>query len=93
MENDFLKKKLSEDQTVKQRLKIGRATDNIYVESFFRSIKYDYFYLNPAETGLDLYLGVKNFIEEYNQRKHQGIGNKKPKDLYKFERIIQLKSA
>lgn len=71
----------------------GRATDNIYVERFFRSIKYDYIYLNPAETGLDLYLGIKNFIEEYNQRKHQGIGNKKPKDLYKFERIIQLKSA
>ena len=93
MENDFFKKKLSEDQTVKQRLKMGRATDNIYVERFFRSIKYDYIYLNPAETGLDLYLGIKNFIEEYNQRKHQEIGNKKPKDLYKLERIIQLKSA
>lgn len=71
----------------------GRATDNIYVERFFRSIKYDYIYLNPAETGLELYLGVKKFIEEYNQRKHQGIGNKKPKDLYKFEKTIQLKSA
>ena len=43
----------------------GRATDNIYVERFFRSIKYDYIYLNPAETGLDLYLGIKKFIEEY----------------------------
>ena len=72
---------------------MGRATDNIYVERFFWSIKYDYIYLNPAETGLDLYLGIKNFIEEYNQRKHQGIRNKKPKDLYKFERTIQLKSA
>lgn len=71
----------------------GRATDNIYVERFFRSIKYDYIYLNPAETGLELYLGVKNFIEEYNQRKHQGIRNQKPKDLYKFEKLIQLKSA
>ncbi|WP_221403263.1 hypothetical protein [Weeksella sp. HMSC059D05] len=49
--------------------------------------------MNPAETGLDLYLGVKNFIEEYNQRRHQGIENKKPKDLYKFEKTIQLKSA
>lgn len=71
----------------------GRATDNIYVERFFRSIKYDYIYLNPAETGLELYLGIKKFIEEYNQRKHQGIGNEKPKDLYKFEKTIQLKSA
>lgn len=26
----------------------GRATDNIFVERFFRTIKYDYIYLNPA---------------------------------------------
>ncbi|WP_348984814.1 integrase core domain-containing protein [Weeksella virosa] len=71
----------------------GRATDNVYVERFFRSIMDDYIYLNPAETGLDLYLGAKNFIEEYNQRRHQGIENKRPKDLYKLEKTIQLKSA
>ncbi|MDK7676291.1 integrase core domain-containing protein [Weeksella virosa] len=71
----------------------GRATDNVYVERFFRSIMDDYIYLNPAENGLDLYLGAKNFIEEYNQRRHQGIENKRPKDLYKLEKTIQLKSA
>ena len=71
----------------------GRATDNVHVERFFQSIKYNYIYLNPAENGLDLYLGVKNFIEDYNQRRHQGIENKKPKDLYKIEKTIQLKSA
>ncbi|MDK7674901.1 integrase core domain-containing protein [Weeksella virosa] len=71
----------------------GRATDNVHVEIFFQSIKYDYIYLNPAENGLDLYLGVKNYIEDYNQRRHQGIENKKPKDLYKIEKTIQLKSA
>jgi len=27
----------------------GRAKDNIYIERFWRSIKYDYIYLNPAE--------------------------------------------
>ncbi|CAM2762607.1 Uncharacterised protein [Weeksella virosa] len=53
----------------------------------------NYIYLNPAETGLNLYLGVKNFSEEYNQKRHQGIENKKPKDLYKFKKTIQLKSA
>lgn len=63
----------------------GRATDNIYVERFFRTIKYDYIYLNPAKTGLDLYQGIKKFINGYNKRKHQGIKNQKPKDLFKFE--------
>src|SRR5690606_18817765 len=55
----------------------GRATDNIYVERFFRTIKYDYIYLNPAKTGLELYQGVKEFITGYNKRKHQGIKNQK----------------
>lgn len=71
----------------------GRATDNIYVERFFRTIKYDYIYLNPAESGSELYHGIKNFIEEYNKRKHQGIDNQKPFELYNLGKINKLKSA
>ena len=71
----------------------GRATDNIFVERFFRTIKYDYIYLNPAKTGLDLYLGIKDFIEGYNKRKHQGINNQKPINIFIFEKPFQLKSA
>lgn len=71
----------------------GRATDNIYVERFFRSIKYDFMYLNAAESGWELYQGIKEFIGGYNGRSHQGIDNQKPKDLYKFEPTNQLKSA
>lgn len=71
----------------------GRATDNIFVERFFRTIKYDYIYLNPAKTGLDFYLGIKDFIEGYNKRKHQGINNQKPINLFIFEKPFQLKSA
>src|SRR5699024_6832649 len=33
----------------------GRALDNIYIERFWRTIKYDYIYLNPPESGLELY--------------------------------------
>lgn len=71
----------------------GRATDNIYVERFFRTIKYDYIYLNPAKTGLELYQGIKEFINGYNQRKHQGIGNKKPMKLYKIKKENYLSVA
>lgn len=71
----------------------GRATDNIFVERFFRTIKYDYIYLNPAKTGLYFYLGIKDFIEGYNKRKHQGINNQKPINLFIFEKPFQLKSA
>lgn len=71
----------------------GRAIDNIYVERFFRTIKYDYIYLNPAESGLELYQGIKNFIEGYNKRKHQGINDQKPIELYNFVNVNKLKVA
>ena len=71
----------------------GRATDNVYIERFFRTIKYDYIYLNPVESGWELYEGVRDFIEGYNGRGHQGINHQKPKDLFKFEPENKLKSA
>jgi len=65
----------------------GRAKDNIFIERFWRSIKYDYIYLNPAENGLELYQGIDIFIKEYNLRKHQGIDRQKPINL-QGKRII-----
>lgn len=62
----------------------GRAVDNIFIERFFRSLKYDYVYLHPANDGLELYQGVKDYIQYYNHtRHHQGIGRKIPASLYK----------
>ncbi|MCB0541287.1 MAG: IS3 family transposase [Bacteroidetes bacterium] len=61
----------------------GRAIDNVYVERFFRTIKQDYVYLNPAKDGLELYEGIKNYIHRYNHRRHQGIGRIKPINKYK----------
>jgi putative transposase len=59
----------------------GRAIDNIYIERFWRSIKYRHIYLNPANDGIALYKGIHNWIEKYNMRKHQGTGEK-PKVRY-----------
>lgn len=33
----------------------GRAIDKIFIERFWRSLKYDYVYLHPARDGLELY--------------------------------------
>ncbi|MCM4167352.1 Putative transposase InsK for insertion sequence element IS150 [Arenibacter antarcticus] len=33
----------------------GRALDNIYIERFWKSIKYEKLYPNPSNDGLDLY--------------------------------------
>lgn len=62
----------------------GRAIDNIFIERFWRSLKYDYVYLNPANDGLELYQGLKEYMSYYNNElHHQGIGRKIPVELYK----------
>lgn len=48
----------------------GRATDNSWIERFWKSIKNDYVYLNPCDDGLELFEGVQNHIEYYNQKIH-----------------------
>lgn len=60
----------------------GRATDNAFIERFWGTLKRKYVYLYPADDGLELYQGIANFIEKYNNRYHQGIERQKPIDLY-----------
>lgn len=61
----------------------GRAIDNIFIERFWRTLKYDHVYLHPASDGLELYQGVKEYIRYYNHVKsHQGIGRKIPSEVY-----------
>jgi putative transposase len=61
----------------------GRATDNIFIERFWRTIKRDYVYICPPSDGIELYKGLKKFIEYYNNKKpHQGIDRVIPAVLY-----------
>ncbi|MEL6502083.1 MAG: IS3 family transposase [Cyanobacteria bacterium J06623_1] len=56
----------------------GRAIDNIFIERFWRTIKYQHIYLNPADNGWMLYRGIKQWLKRYHNRAHQGIGRIKP---------------
>lgn len=72
----------------KQKIKIsmdgkGRALDNVWIERFWKSIKYDYVYLNPCDDGFELALGLQNHIEYYNQKTHHTT-KQKPDTLYKM---------
>ncbi|WP_026631098.1 integrase core domain-containing protein, partial [Dyadobacter alkalitolerans] len=60
----------------------GRALDNVFIERFWRSLKYEYVYLNPPNGGVDLYNGVKKYVKFYNaERRHTTIGST-PNDLF-----------
>lgn len=60
----------------------GRALDNIYIERFWRSIKYRHIYLRPAENGQELFEGIEQWIDRYHNRKHQGTGQK---PIFKYQ--------
>jgi len=61
----------------------GRTMDNIFIERLWRSVKQEYVYLNPCETGQDLWRGLNGYFLFYNtERPHQGIENVPPEKLY-----------
>ena len=61
----------------------GRATDNAFIERFWRTIKQDYVYLYPSENGTELFMGANKFINYYNNQKpHQSLKSSIPAWLY-----------
>jgi putative transposase len=62
----------------------GRATDNVFIERFFRTIKYEKIYLEQPETGSELYQVCSQFINYYNEKRdHSSIGNNPPILVYR----------
>ncbi|QGP49986.1 putative transposase OrfB [Piscirickettsia salmonis] len=61
----------------------GRATDNIAIERFWRSAKYENIYLSEYANIKELKAGVTEYIEFYNNKRfHQTLDYKKPMDVY-----------
>lgn len=65
----------------------GRALDNVWIERFWRSLKYNYVYLNPADDGFELYEGVQNHIGYYHDKIHHTT-NETPNQRY--EKSIKI---
>ncbi|MBL4773572.1 MAG: IS3 family transposase [Alcanivoracaceae bacterium] len=62
----------------------GRFVDNIYIERFWRSIKYEAIYLDEFDDYRALCDGVKKYIAFYNEeRPHQSLDYKRPADIYR----------
>jgi len=61
----------------------GRAIDNVFIERLWRSVKYEYLYLNPPADGIELYTGLKGWFTEYNtERRHKSLNGEVPKSVY-----------
>lgn len=60
-----------------------RAIDNILVERFWRTLKYEDIYLNDYQNMADLKAGLKRYFEFYNsERYHQSLEYKTPDEMY-----------
>ena len=68
----------------------GRATDNAWIERFWKTIKYQHLHLNPCDNGIELLEAVNYYVGYYNQKKHQSIDSSP--DL-KFYESIEKKVA
>lgn len=68
----------------------GRATDNTWIERFWKSLKHNHIYLNPCDTGLELFEGVKTYMDYYHQKIHQTLKTTPNKA---FDQSIRNKAA
>lgn len=61
----------------------GRATDNICIERFWRSIKYEEIYLNEFKNIKVLNQAIEKYMNTYNSKRlHSTIGYKTPNEIY-----------
>lgn len=71
----------------------GRALDNIFVERFFRTLKYEDIYLNEYETPRSLRKGLSRYIRFYNQeRLHESLDYNRPVDYYQRPQVSEIAS-
>jgi len=61
----------------------GRCLDNVYIERFWRSLKYEDLYVNPPQTVTEARQTIAHYIAFYNQeRPHQSLQYQAPADWY-----------
>ena len=60
----------------------GRCLDNIPIERFWRTVKYEEVYFNTYETVKEARESLGKYIEWYNQeRRHSGINYQRPYEV------------
>jgi putative transposase len=75
---DFIKPLINNGIAVSMDSK-GRALDNIFIERFWRTIKYEHMYLRAYTDGHSLHQGLTEYFHFYNhKRKHPSLGYQTP---------------
>lgn len=71
----------------------GRWRDNVFIERFWRSLKYEEVYVRAYADGREAKAGISAYITLYNgYRPHSSLEGKTPNNAY-FAQLAQLKVA
>jgi putative transposase len=66
----------------------GRALDNILIERFWKTLKYEHLYLNEYTSGPDLVKGLQEYFEFYNHKRlHQSLGYRTPIEVFEQQNL------
>lgn len=87
---DYLR--LLEDADVKVSMDgKGQALDNIRIERFFRTLKYDLIYINEFDSPRQLRNELKSYMHEYNTyRPHSSIGDRTPEEAFNEDDLLYV---
>lgn len=77
-------KKLIDQKILISMDSVGRAIDNIIIERFFRTLKYEDIYLNRYVSIKELKQGVDRYMKFYNhKRRHSSLEKQTPFQVYR----------
>tara|TARA_B110000046_G_C12931883_1_gene371837 strand:- start:183 stop:1010 length:828 start_codon:yes stop_codon:yes gene_type:complete len=80
--NQWVNTVLSNDIKVSMDGK-GRWADNIFIERFWRSVKYEEIFINPPDDFIELKSNVQRYINFYNNiRPHQSLNYTTPSNIF-----------
>ncbi len=69
---------------------VNRALDNIFVERFWRSLKYEDIYLKDYRTMPELKAGLARYLRFYNsERFHQSLEYETPDSIYSSKFLVR----
>ena len=60
----------------------GRWIDNVFIERLWRSVKYQDIYLKAYRSIGELKTGLTKWFDRYDRRRHQGLDNRAPDEVY-----------
>jgi putative transposase len=60
----------------------GRWIDNVFIERLWRSVKYQDIYLKAYSSIGELKNGLTKWFDRYDRRRHQGLDNRTPDEVY-----------